>query len=128
MGRQSRADSALNAIFRRRRVSRRSWLLRFLRGAESARVSDRLMRGAAVGGDEIRLRIRFGPSGAGHVRVSFAADDGRLREGLNRMAAFVARLKTPAPLPPSEEEPKEENAEAAAPKEAEERKPAFSRA
>jgi aspartate/methionine/tyrosine aminotransferase len=72
--------------------------------------------------------VAFGPSGAGHVRVSFAADDGRLREGLNRMAAFVARLKTPAPLPPSEEEPKEENAEAAAPKEAEERKPAFSRA
>lgn len=73
--------------------------------------------------------VAFGPSGAGHVRVSFAADDGRLREGLNRLAAFVARLKTPTAVPPSEE-PAEENAEAPAdaPKEAEERKPAFSRA
>lgn len=37
----------------------------------------------------------FGPSGAGHVRVSFAADDGRLREGLSRLAAFVSRLRNP---------------------------------
>lgn len=37
----------------------------------------------------------FGPSGAGHIRISIAGDDGRLREGLSRMAAFVARLKHP---------------------------------
>ncbi|HSQ58620.1 MAG TPA: pyridoxal phosphate-dependent aminotransferase, partial [Gemmata sp.] len=37
----------------------------------------------------------FGPSGGGHIRVSFAAEDGRLREGLARMASFVARLKDP---------------------------------
>jgi aspartate/methionine/tyrosine aminotransferase len=73
--------------------------------------------------------IAFGPSGEGHVRVSFAADDGRLREGLNRMAAFVARLKAPTALAPSDE-PAEEVAETPgeASKEAEERKPAFSRA
>jgi aspartate/methionine/tyrosine aminotransferase len=35
----------------------------------------------------------FGPGGAGFVRVSFAAEDGRLREGLKRLAAFVAGLK-----------------------------------
>ena len=71
----------------------------------------------------------FGPSGAGHVRVSFATDDGRLREGLSRMGAFVERLKNPtAPIPPvsdeiAEEAPKEESKE---PKEGP--KPAFSRA
>ena len=35
----------------------------------------------------------FGPSGAGHVRISYAADDGRLREGLTRLAEFVHDLK-----------------------------------
>jgi len=36
----------------------------------------------------------FGPSGAGHVRISYAADDGRLREGLTRLAEFVRELRT----------------------------------
>jgi aspartate/methionine/tyrosine aminotransferase len=31
----------------------------------------------------------FGPSGAAFVRVSYAAEDGRLREGLSRMAEYV---------------------------------------
>ncbi|MBI1918705.1 MAG: aminotransferase class I/II-fold pyridoxal phosphate-dependent enzyme [Planctomycetes bacterium] len=35
----------------------------------------------------------FGPSGAGHVRVSYATEDGRLREGLSRMADLVRSLK-----------------------------------
>jgi len=35
----------------------------------------------------------FGPSGGGHVRISYAADDGRLREGLTRLAEFVHDLK-----------------------------------
>jgi len=34
----------------------------------------------------------FGPSGTDFVRVSVAADDGRVREGLARTAAFVAKL------------------------------------
>ncbi|QJW99575.1 pyridoxal phosphate-dependent aminotransferase [Frigoriglobus tundricola] len=68
--------------------------------------------------------VAFGPSGAGHVRVSFAADDGRLREGLTRMAAFVSRLMA-APPPPKTEEPVEDTpAEVPV---SEERKPAFSR-
>jgi aspartate/methionine/tyrosine aminotransferase len=31
----------------------------------------------------------FGPSGAGHVRLSYAVEDGRLREGLTRLAGFL---------------------------------------
>ena len=31
----------------------------------------------------------FGPSGSGYVRLSYAAEDGRLREGLSRLADFV---------------------------------------
>ena len=42
-------------------------------------------------------RVLVGPGcafgSADHVRVSFAAEDGRLREGLARLAAFVAGLK-----------------------------------
>ena len=32
----------------------------------------------------------FGPSGKSFVRVSYATDEGRLREGLNRLAEFIA--------------------------------------
>jgi aspartate/methionine/tyrosine aminotransferase len=35
----------------------------------------------------------FGPSGMGHVRLSYAADDGRLQEGLHRLAEFVRGLR-----------------------------------
>lgn len=31
----------------------------------------------------------FGPSGGDHVRISYATDDGRFREGLTRLAEFV---------------------------------------
>ncbi len=37
----------------------------------------------------------FGPGGGGHVRISYAADDGRLREGLTRLAEFVRELRGP---------------------------------
>ncbi len=33
----------------------------------------------------------FGPSGASRIRLSYACDDGRLREGLARLAKFVQR-------------------------------------
>lgn len=65
----------------------------------------------------------FGPSGAGHIRVSFAGDDGRLREGLARLAAFVHGLRNPSPAVPTEEPAVEET-----PVEAEDApKPVFSR-
>ena len=43
----------------------------------------------------------FGPSGRDFVRLSYAAEEGRLREGLARMAEFVGGLsKAEEPLPP----------------------------
>jgi aspartate/methionine/tyrosine aminotransferase len=35
----------------------------------------------------------FGPSGATHVRISYALEDGRLREGLGRLGEFVRELQ-----------------------------------
>lgn len=35
----------------------------------------------------------FGPSGSGYVRLSYAGEDGRLREGLSRLAEFVRDLR-----------------------------------
>jgi aspartate/methionine/tyrosine aminotransferase len=77
---------------------------------------------------EERVRVgpgcAFGPGGAGHVRVGFAGDEGRLAEGLGRLAAFVDRLKNgSAPPPPPAEEP----APAEQGGEVERPKPAFSR-
>jgi aspartate/methionine/tyrosine aminotransferase len=59
-------------------------------GLDGRAFADRLLKehGVRVGPGAV-----FGPSGVGHVRVSFAAEDGRLREGLTRMAAFVAGLR-----------------------------------
>ena len=68
----------------------------------------------------------FGPSGGGHVRISFAADDGRLREGLARLAAFVAGLRNPTAAAPPADEPSAEDAPPPNPDE--EPKPVFSRA
>lgn len=39
----------------------------------------------------------FGPSGEGFVRLSYAQDDGRLREGLGRLAEFVQELRQKQP-------------------------------
>lgn len=70
----------------------------------------------------------FGPSGMDFVRISFAEEDGRLREGLTRMAQFVAALKgqpvvtaerVTMETPPANAEPTETTPE---------REPAFSRA
>jgi aspartate/methionine/tyrosine aminotransferase len=35
----------------------------------------------------------FGPSGAGHIRISYALEDGRLREGLGRLADFIREIR-----------------------------------
>jgi aspartate/methionine/tyrosine aminotransferase len=47
----------------------------------------------------VRPGCVFGPSGEGHIRISFAADDGRLREGLTRLTQFVTGLKNPPAHP-----------------------------
>lgn len=72
----------------------------------------------------------FGPSGKDYVRVSFAVEDGRLREGLTRLERFVETLKgqpvvEATTVSVSIEEPKAE--ESKAEEEKEERMPAFSR-
>ena len=93
-------------------------------GMDGRAFAERLLKEARV---LVGPGAAFGPSGAGHVRVSFAADDGRLREGLTRMAAFVAGLKAPQ-VPPVSDEKAEEPTEAKPKADTEERKPAFSRA
>ncbi len=71
----------------------------------------------------------YGPSGTDCVRVSFAEEDGRLREGLTRMGLFVAGLKGEPAVTAARiavEAPATTEAEPVAP--AEERTPSFSRA
>jgi aspartate/methionine/tyrosine aminotransferase len=36
----------------------------------------------------------FGPSGRDHIRLSYAAEDGRLREGLSRLGEFIRNSRT----------------------------------
>jgi aspartate/methionine/tyrosine aminotransferase len=61
-------------------------------GPDGRTFAERLCRdeGVLVGPGSV-----FGPGSVGHIRISFAGDDGRLRTGLNRMASFVERLKNP---------------------------------
>ncbi len=40
----------------------------------------------------------YGTGGLGHIRINFATEDGRLREGLSRLCAFVQELRTGAPV------------------------------
>jgi aspartate/methionine/tyrosine aminotransferase len=56
----------------------------------------------------------YGPNGRGYFRLSFAAEDGRLREGLARLAAFLGRgtgeVRPPETIPqdaPAAEAPEE---------------------
>ena len=63
-------------------------------GLDGRAFAERLFREEAV---QVGPGCAFGPASAGHVRLSVAGDDGRLREGLSRMAAFVERLKNPIP-------------------------------
>lgn len=37
----------------------------------------------------------FGQGGYGHIRISYAAEDGRLREGLSRLCDFIRNLQPP---------------------------------
>lgn len=101
-------------------------------GLSGREFAERLLREARV---FVGAGIAFGPSGTNAIRVSFAAEDGRLREGFSRMATFVERLKQPVvaqhatPETTNADEPADtpEAATASTPT-TEERKPAFSRA
>ncbi len=85
-------------------------------GLDGRAFAERLLREARV---LVGPGCAFGPSGTGHVRLSFAADDGRLREGLARLAGFVSGLRTPGALPPEPPAPPADAAELG--------QPAFSR-
>ena len=85
-------------------------------GLDGRAFAERLLRESRV---LVGPGCAFGPSGVGHVRLSFAADDGRLREGLARLAAFVAALRNPGAAPPEPPAPPADAAELG--------QPAFSR-
>ena len=55
-------------------------------GMDGRTFAERLLKEKQV---LVRPGCAFGPSGAYRVRISFAADDGRLLEGLARLAAFA---------------------------------------
>ena len=73
----------------------------------------------------------YGPGAAGFVRVSFAVEDGRLREGLTRLARFVDELRGTPTVEATRvtvDAPAEQKDDTPAETVAEERQPAFSRA
>jgi aspartate/methionine/tyrosine aminotransferase len=41
----------------------------------------------------------FGPSGEDHIRISYATEEGRLREGVQRLAEFMAEINIERSLP-----------------------------
>ena len=61
-------------------------------GSDGRAFAERLFREERV---QVGPGCAFGSSAAGHVRISIACDDGRLREGLTRMTTFIERLKNP---------------------------------
>lgn len=91
-------------------------------GVSGRQFAERLLREHRV---LVGPGMAFGPSGADYVRVSFAVEDGRLREGLTRLERFVEQLRgkpavEAATVSVPADEPKKEEA-------TEERMPAFSR-
>ncbi len=58
-------------------------------GLPGKQFSDRLMAAKRV---LVNPGEPFGPSGKDYIRISFAADEGRLREGLARLEEFVIAL------------------------------------
>jgi aspartate/methionine/tyrosine aminotransferase len=94
-------------------------------GLDGRAFAERLFREECV---QVGPGCAFGPSGSGHVRISVVGDDGRLREGLSRLASFVERLKNPSPpaSPQPTEPAKDEMPKAEM--EVEKPLPAFSRA
>jgi aminotransferase len=92
-------------------------------GMDGRAFAERLFREERV---QVGPGCVYGLSGTGHIRLSLAGDDGRLREGLSRMAAFVERLKNPTqpqPVEPMVEEMMEPKPEVVGEKPA----PTFSR-
>ncbi len=66
------------------------WLPVWEMGLSGREFTDRLLEQKRV---QVTPGELFGPSGLGYVRISFATEDGRLREGLGRIAEFTGRLQ-----------------------------------
>jgi aspartate aminotransferase len=60
---------------------------------ETALTSDQLVSRFADGGVLLRSGSEFGPSGEGHLRISFATDVESLTTGLDRFRAAVSQLE-----------------------------------
>jgi aspartate/methionine/tyrosine aminotransferase len=76
------------------------WLAVHPLGVTGAAFAERLLRSKKV---LVSPGDLYGPGGAGWVRLSYAGDEGRLREGLSRLAEFVAEVRLPvARLVPDE--------------------------
>jgi aspartate/methionine/tyrosine aminotransferase len=93
-------------------------------GLNGRAFAERLFREQQV---QVGPGCAFGPGGGEHIRISFAADPGRLREGLARLEVFIKGLrssvsKVQAVVERAVEEPTEPTAEPAISS-----KPAFSR-
>jgi aspartate/methionine/tyrosine aminotransferase len=67
------------------------WVPVWEQGFNGRTFAERLLRQKGV---RVLAGESFGPSGPGYVRLSFAAEDGRLREGLNRLGEFVKELQS----------------------------------
>jgi aspartate/methionine/tyrosine aminotransferase len=63
-------------------------------GLDGRQFADALLRAKKVAATPGDL---FGPSGRAHVRLSYAAEDGRLREGLARLGEFLRELHPAQP-------------------------------
>jgi aspartate/methionine/tyrosine aminotransferase len=59
-------------------------------GLSGRQFAERLLRAHRV---RVTPGDLFGPSGPAYVRLSYAAEDGRLQEGLNRLGEFVQELR-----------------------------------
>jgi len=62
------------------------WVPVWERGVSGRRFAEGLLRQGKV---RVAPGDRFGPSGAGYVRISYALEDGRFQEGLNRLADYL---------------------------------------
>jgi aspartate/methionine/tyrosine aminotransferase len=66
------------------------WVPVWNRGVSGRRFAEDLLRERQVCVSPGDL---FGPSGAGYIRISFATDDGRLQEGLDRLAEHLQKCE-----------------------------------
>jgi aspartate/methionine/tyrosine aminotransferase len=70
------------------------WVPTWQLGMTGREFAEQLLRAKGV---VVTPGEQFGPSGAAYVRLSYAAEDGRLREGLGRLGDFLRELRPGQP-------------------------------